>query len=97
MNSPENKLNTQYIIFVISYILTYNVVRLNLQENSVHIVDECIIFWRKARIPIIQDPSNIVRKIKKLYMTVSEILIKKKHEIYSAVQKEHMKTVLNKI
>jgi len=49
-------------------VLFYNlrIVKLNLQESAALVVDECLIFWKKARIPT-QDPSNIIKKLKKLY------------------------------
>lgn len=43
-----------------------HVVQLNLQESSVHVIDECMIFWGKAKIPT-QDPANVVKTVKKLY------------------------------
>lgn len=48
-------------------ILFYNlrIVKLNLQESAALVVDECLIFWKKARIPT-QDPSNIIKKIEKI-------------------------------
>lgn len=49
-------------------VLFYNlrIVKLNLHESAALVVDECLIFWKKARIPT-QDPSNIIKKLKKLY------------------------------
>lgn len=49
-------------------VLFYNlrIVKLSLQESAALVVDECLIFWKKARIPT-QDPSNIIKKLKKLY------------------------------
>lgn len=49
-------------------VLFYNmrVVNLNLNESSGLVADECLLFWKKARIPT-QHHCDIVRKIKKLY------------------------------
>jgi hypothetical protein len=49
-------------------VLFYNlrVVKLSLNESAALVVDECLIFWKKARIPT-QDIYNIQRKLKKLY------------------------------
>lgn len=49
-------------------VLFYNlrIVKLFLHESAALVVDECLIFWKKARIPT-QDPSNIMKKLKKLY------------------------------
>lgn len=41
-------------------------VKLNLHESSRLVIDECIIFWRKARIPT-HDSSDCTKKLKKLY------------------------------
>lgn len=41
-------------------------VRLNLSEAANLVIDECEIFWRKARIPT-KDKSDSVKKLKKLY------------------------------
>lgn len=47
-------------------VLFYNmrVVNLNLNDSSVLVADECLLFWKKARIPT-QYHCDIVRKIKK--------------------------------
>lgn len=49
-------------------VLFYNmrIVKLTLHDSASLVFDECQIFWIKARIPI-QDRSNCVTKIKKLY------------------------------
>lgn len=49
-------------------VLFYNmrVVNLNLNDSSGLVADECVLFWKKARIPT-QYHCDIVRKIKKLY------------------------------
>jgi len=49
-------------------VLFYNlrIVKSSLQESAALVVDECLIFWKKARIPT-QDPPNIIKKLKKLY------------------------------
>jgi len=49
-------------------VLFYNmrIVKLTLRDSGSLVFDECQIFWIKARIPI-QDRSNFVTKIKKLY------------------------------
>jgi hypothetical protein len=42
--------------------LFYNlrIVKLNLRESAALVVDECLIYWKKARIPT-QDQSNIIK------------------------------------
>lgn len=49
-------------------VLFYNlgVVKLNLHEKSLLVIDECLIYCKKARKPM-QDPSNNIRKLKKIY------------------------------
>jgi len=49
-------------------VLFYNmrVVNLNLNDSSGLVADECLLFWKKARIPT-QYHCDIVRKIKNLY------------------------------
>lgn len=43
-------------------VLFYNlqIVKLNLHESATLVLDECLIFWKKARIPT-QDISNIIK------------------------------------
>lgn len=49
-------------------VLFYNlrIVKFNLHESTTLVVDECLIFWKKAHIPT-QNSSNIIKKSKKLY------------------------------
>jgi hypothetical protein len=51
-------------------VLFYNnimhLVNLNLHDSSRLVIDECSIFWRKARITI-HDNSDCIKKLKKLY------------------------------
>lgn len=49
-------------------VLFYNMrlVNLNLHDSSRLVVDECMIFWKKARIPT-HDNSYCIKKLKKLY------------------------------
>ena len=49
-------------------VLFYNmrVINLNLNNSANLVADECLLFWKKARIPT-QYHCDIVRKIKKLY------------------------------
>jgi hypothetical protein len=49
-------------------VLFYNMrfVKLNLNESSHLVIDECMVFWRKARIPT-QYSSDCATKLKKLY------------------------------
>lgn len=51
-------------------VLFYNmrVVKMNLSDAANLVMDECLIFWKKARIPT-KDKSDCVKKIKKLYET----------------------------
>lgn len=41
-------------------------VKLNLHDSASLVIDECLIFWKKARIPT-QDRSDCIKKCKKLY------------------------------
>ena len=41
-------------------------VKLNLHESASLVIDECLIYWKKARIPT-QDRSDCIKKCKKLY------------------------------
>lgn len=45
-------------------VLFYNlpIVKLNLDESAALVVNKCLIFWKKARIPTL-DPSNIIKKL----------------------------------
>lgn len=49
-------------------VLFYNMryAKMNLNESAALVIDECLIFWKKARIPT-QDRLNCIRKLKKLY------------------------------
>ena len=49
-------------------VLFYNMrlVKLNLHDSSRLVIDECSIFWKKARIPT-HDNSDCIKKLKKLY------------------------------
>ncbi|CAI6353318.1 unnamed protein product [Macrosiphum euphorbiae] len=49
-------------------VLFYNMrlVNLNLHDSSRLVIDECSIFWKKARIPT-HDNSDCIKKLKKLY------------------------------
>jgi len=41
-------------------------VKLNLNESAALVIDECLIYWRKARIPT-RDRLNCIKKLKKIY------------------------------
>lgn len=41
-------------------------VNLNLQGGSRLVIDKCLIFWKKARIPT-HDSSDCIKKLKKVY------------------------------
>lgn len=49
-------------------VLMYNLrmTKLNLNESAALVTDECLVFWRKARIPT-QEPHKCKEKLKKLY------------------------------
>lgn len=49
-------------------VLFYNmrVIKLSLHESAILTIDECLVFWKKARIPT-QSVVNIIPKLKKLY------------------------------
>ena len=49
-------------------VLCYNMrnVHLNLNSSALLTIDECLIYWKKARIPN-QDRDNCAKKLKKLY------------------------------
>lgn len=49
-------------------VLFYNMrlVNLNLHDSSRLVIDECLIFWKKARIPT-HDSSDCIKKLKKVY------------------------------
>lgn len=49
-------------------VLFYNMrfVKLNLNESISLVIDECLIYWKKARLPT-HDPSYCSKKLKKLY------------------------------
>jgi len=49
-------------------VLYYNMryVHLNLNSSALLTIDECLIYWKKARIPT-QDRDNCAKKLKKLY------------------------------
>jgi len=51
-------------------VLFYNMrfVKMSLAESAKLVIDECLIFWKKARIPL-KDVSDCVKKLKKLYET----------------------------
>lgn len=42
------------------------ITKLNLNESAALVIDECLVFWRKARIPT-QEPHKCKEKLKKLY------------------------------
>lgn len=42
------------------------IVKMSLNDSAALVIDECLIFWKKARIPT-QDRLNCIRKLKKMY------------------------------
>lgn len=55
-------------------VLFYNMrfVGITLTESASLVIDECLIFWKKARIPT-QDKAHCVKKLKKLYETLRNL------------------------
>lgn len=70
-------------------VLFYNLheVRLDLHASAALVIDECLIFWKKARIPT-QDRSDCIKKCKKLYETWRALEKHKKRESESCRKNE---------
>lgn len=60
-------------------------VKLNLHESASLVIEECLIFWKKARIPT-TDRSDCIRKLKKLYEDLRNI--EKSKNISSDLQRK---------
>lgn len=70
-------------------VLFYNMreVKLNLHDSASLVIDECLIFWKKARIPT-QDRSDCIKKCKKLYENFKKLGKHKTRASISCRQKE---------
>ncbi|XP_039315242.1 uncharacterized protein LOC120359881 isoform X1 [Solenopsis invicta] len=70
-------------------VLFYNMreVKLNLHDSASLVIDECLIFWKKARIPT-QDRSDCIKKCKKLYENFKKLGKLKTRASISCRQKE---------
>jgi len=70
-------------------VLFYNMreVKLNLHDSASLVIDECLIFWKKARIPT-QDRSDCIKKCKKLYEILRKLGKHKTRGSISCRQKE---------
>lgn len=62
-------------------------VKLNLHDSASLVIDETLIFWKKARIPT-QDRSDCIKKCKKLYETLRNLEKHKTRQSESCRQKE---------
>lgn len=62
-------------------VLFYNmrIVKINLSESAYLVIDECTIFWKKARIPT-KDRADCMKKLKKSYEVWRSLEKRKKRE-----------------
>lgn len=69
--------------------LFYNlrVAKFNLNESASLVIDECLIFWKKARIPT-QESHKCREKLKKIYENWRNLLKSKKRTTVGQKQKE---------
>jgi hypothetical protein len=74
-------------------VLFYNmrIVNLNLHESTYLVIDECLIFWRKAHIPT-QYRSNCIIKCKKLYEDLCSL---EKHKTRTSELYKNRETTFN--
>ncbi|XP_050499022.1 uncharacterized protein LOC126879795 [Diabrotica virgifera virgifera] len=71
-------------------VLFYNmrVVNLNLNDSSALVIDEVVVFWKKARIPV-QNRSNCILKLKSLYDNVRNLEKSKNRDTERQREKEN--------